>query len=499
MARSNGGKAKAFFRANPSGAFDQYLQDIQKLPLIKDPAEERRLARRVQRGDEKAAERLVTANLRFVISYVKKYQGHGLDLSELVAIGNEGLLKAVKKFDPDQGVKFISYAVWWVRQAVLKALAEQTRSVRIPLNQNSQLIRMSRTETYLSQELGREPTDDEIALALEDTVENVRTARRMTAAELSLDAPVDRTDKDAATLGERFAGQEGGEIEEKTDGKLMREFIDRIFQKYLTPRERKILYLYYGLAAFFEAVIEVEDLPLAGGEVFLEDAVDELTHQLAVGLLLDLAALLAGEPLAQRGGVLVGAIHGGVERQLGGRHAARGADVFNGVFEGQGDFVVGGFATELLRQVCLGAAHADQLRVLVQRDADAAGLLGQRLQHRLPHPPHRVRDELHTLVGIELLHRLEQPFVSDGDQLGEIETVTLILLDVGDDESEVGCHQALGGFFIAPLHPPRQPALLGGVFDQGQLLDVLEVLVEGAGRIGTKERLRLTSVRPRHS
>src|SRR2546422_7123796 len=104
---------------------------------------------------EKAAERLVTANLRFVISYVKKYQGHGLDLSELVAIGNEGLLKAVKKFDPDQGVKFISYAVWWVRRAVLKALAEQTRSVRIPLNQNSQLIRMSRTETYLSQELGR--------------------------------------------------------------------------------------------------------------------------------------------------------------------------------------------------------------------------------------------------------------------------------------------------------------------------------------------------------
>jgi len=238
MARSNGGKAKAFFRANPSGAFDQYLQDIQKLPLIKDPAEERRLARRVQRGDEKAAERLVTANLRFVISYVKKYQGHGLDLSELVAIGNEGLLKAV----------------WWVRQAVLKALAEQTRSVRIPLNQNSQLIRMSRTETYLSQELGREPTDDEIALALEDTVENVRTARRMTAAELSLDAPVDRSDKDAATLGERFAGQEGGEIEEKTDGKLMREFIDRIFQKYLTPRERKILYLYYGLEEGSEAM-----------------------------------------------------------------------------------------------------------------------------------------------------------------------------------------------------------------------------------------------------
>ena len=151
-----------------TGAFDQYLQDIQKLPMITDPAEEKRLARLAQKGDEKAAERLVTANLRFVISYVKKYQGHGLDLSELVAIGNEGLLKAVRKFDPDHGVKFISYAVWWVRQAVLKALAEQTRSVRIPLNQNSALIRMSRAESFLSQELGREPTDAEIATALND-------------------------------------------------------------------------------------------------------------------------------------------------------------------------------------------------------------------------------------------------------------------------------------------------------------------------------------------
>jgi RNA polymerase primary sigma factor len=240
-------KSRAFFRVASSGAFDQYLQDIQKLPLIKDPLEERALARRAQAGDPRAAERLVTANLRFVISYVKKYQGHGLDLSELVAIGNEGLLKAVRKFDPDQGVKFISYAVWWVRQAVLKALAEQTRSVRIPLNQNSHLIRMARTETYLSQELGREPTDDEIAKALQDSPENVRAARRMTAAEISLDAPIDRGDREAASVGERFAGQEGTEIEEHTDSRLMREFIDRVFQKYLTPRERRILYLYYGL------------------------------------------------------------------------------------------------------------------------------------------------------------------------------------------------------------------------------------------------------------
>ena len=167
MRRAETSKAKSFFRQTASGAFDQYLQDIQKLPLITDPAEEKRLARLAQKGDPTAAERLVTANLRFVISYVKKYQGHGLDLSELVAIGNEGLLKAVRKFDPDQGVKFISYAVWWVRQAVLKALAEQTRSVRIPLNQNAALLRMAKIESLLSQELGRSPTDAETARVLD--------------------------------------------------------------------------------------------------------------------------------------------------------------------------------------------------------------------------------------------------------------------------------------------------------------------------------------------
>jgi RNA polymerase primary sigma factor len=254
MTSGMAGKSKPFFRPAATGAFDQYLLDIQKLPMITDPEEERRLARRALQGDEKAAERLVTANLRFVISYVKKYQGHGLDLAELVAIGNEGLLKAVRKFDPEHGVKFISYAVWWVRQAVLKALAEQTRSVRIPLNQNSALIRMSRTETFLSQELGREPTDAEIAVALNDSVDNIRAARRMTSAEISLDAPVERHEKGASTLGERFAGPESGDIEEHTDSRLMREFIDRVFERYLTPRERKILYLYYGLEEGSEAL-----------------------------------------------------------------------------------------------------------------------------------------------------------------------------------------------------------------------------------------------------
>ena len=238
----------------PAGSFDQYLHDIQKLPMITDVQEERRLARLALRGDQEAAERLVTANLRFVISYVKRYQGHGLELSELVAIGNEGLLKAVRKFDPDHGVKFISYAVWWVRQAVLKALAEQTRTVRIPLNQNAALIKMSRVEGLLAQELGRGASDSELATALSDSVDNIRAARRMSTIEVSLDAPVERQDKAGTTFGERVAGTAGADIEERTDATLRREFIDRLFARHLTPRERKILSLYYGLEEGSEAL-----------------------------------------------------------------------------------------------------------------------------------------------------------------------------------------------------------------------------------------------------
>jgi RNA polymerase primary sigma factor len=238
-------------RARPRGpsgsAFDQYLLDIRKLPLITDPREERKLALKAQRGDADAAARLVTANLRFVISYVKRFQGHGLDLSELVAIGNEGLLKAVRKFDPSHNVKFISYAVWWIRQCVLKALAEQTRTVRIPVNQNAALVRMSRIETLLAQELGRTPTDAETAKVMNDSEENIRAQRRMTTTEFSLDAPVERHDSTAVTFGERVPGAVASEIEESTDSQLQREFIRRLFQRYLTPRERRILTLYYGL------------------------------------------------------------------------------------------------------------------------------------------------------------------------------------------------------------------------------------------------------------
>ena len=239
------------------GSFDQYLQDVEKYPLIQDRREERELARRARRGDKEATERLVTANLRFVISYVKKYQGRGLDISELVCIGNEGLLKAVKKFDPDRGVKFISYAVWWIRQTVLQALAEQTRSVRIPLNQNSNLSKLVRTDTRLTQSLGRTPTDAEIASEMEEHVDTIRALRRVAASELSLDASIDRSDRNGASFGERFSGAEASEIEENVEAIACRDFLETMFEQYLTERERKILYLYYGLDDGEQRTLEV--------------------------------------------------------------------------------------------------------------------------------------------------------------------------------------------------------------------------------------------------
>ncbi|HYW49255.1 MAG TPA: RNA polymerase sigma factor RpoD/SigA [Gemmatimonadaceae bacterium] len=240
-------RSRHSIRSSGGSTFDQYLADIKRLPLIGSVAEERALARLAQQGDVAAAERLVTANLRFVISYVKKYQGHGLDLAELVAIGNEGLLKAVRKFDPDQGVKFISYAVWWVRQAVLKALAEQTRSIRVPLNQNSALLRMAKAEQILAIKLNREPTDAELGQMINEDADTVRAQRQMTTSETSLDAPVDKSDRDASTLGERFSISDGGDIEEATDERMMRVFVKEAIQKHLTVRERQILTMYYGL------------------------------------------------------------------------------------------------------------------------------------------------------------------------------------------------------------------------------------------------------------
>ena len=237
-------------------AYQLYVRDLARYPMFANPEVEREIARKARAGDRHAAEHLVTANLRFVIYYVKKYQDRGLNLAELVCIGNEGLLKAVKKFDPDKSVKFISYAVWWIRQTVLRALAEQTRTVRIPLNQNSNLVKLSRTETAFTQKLGRLPTDREISEEMEEPVELVRALRRVASPALSFDAPPVRSVPKRAAFGDPFSVTDDADIEEQVENQARREFLEKMFERHLTERERKILVLYFGLDDGEEMTLE---------------------------------------------------------------------------------------------------------------------------------------------------------------------------------------------------------------------------------------------------
>lgn len=173
----------------PDSSLDQYLSEISRYPLI-DRDEEVRLARRIREGEAEALEQLVRANLRFVVAVSKKYQNQGVPLADLINEGNVGLIKAARRFDETKGIKFISYAVWWIRQAILQALAEQGRVYRLPLNRAGMVYRISRRKAALVQELGREPTADEIAGALGMTSEEVEDTLAISRAHLSLDAPV---------------------------------------------------------------------------------------------------------------------------------------------------------------------------------------------------------------------------------------------------------------------------------------------------------------------
>jgi hypothetical protein len=197
-----------------------------------------------------------------------------------------------------------------------------------------------------------------------------------------------------------------------------------------------------------------------------------------IGLLFDVAALGVGEALAQGGGALFTPLDRRVQRQLGGRHPPRRPDIVHRVGERGRDLLVGGFPAQDLGQEGLGAGHLDQRRVLVERDTDAARLFGQRLEDRLAHPPHGIGDELHSVLGIEFLDRLEQPLVSDRDQFGQVQSVPLVFLHVGNDETQVGGDQSLGSHRVALLGSPREPGFLGRIGDHGKTLNVAQVLVE---------------------
>ena len=225
------------------GSLDKYLADIAREEMV-TPEEEVLLAQRIREGDDIALERLVKANLRFVVSVAKQYQNQGLSLPDLINEGNVGLIKAAQRFDETKGFKFISYAVWWIRQSILQAVAEQSRLVRLPLNQVGALSKIKKTSTRLEQLYHRQPTTKEIAEELDLPEHKVMAAFRMNAKELSMDAPIGE-DEDMSLIDTIIP-----ESSTSTDENLIRN-IDgaeiRRSMSILSEKEREILNLYFGI------------------------------------------------------------------------------------------------------------------------------------------------------------------------------------------------------------------------------------------------------------
>ena len=230
-------------RSSDEGSLDHYLRDISVYPLI-TREQEAELARRIRDGDHDALESLVRANLRFVVSVAKKYQNQGVSLSDLINEGNLGLIRAAHKFDETKGIKFISYAVWWIRQAILQALAEQSRIVRVPLNRAGTLHRIGRRANTLLQELGREATHAEIAEGMDLTEEEVAKTVAISQVHLSLDAPLGAGDD--TRLLDYLADEDSMAPDEQTFERALADAVAESLAS-LKERESKILRLYFGL------------------------------------------------------------------------------------------------------------------------------------------------------------------------------------------------------------------------------------------------------------
>ena len=231
---------------------DQYLFEVSQTPLL-SAQQEMAIARLVQAGDADAMQELIKRNLRFVISVAKKYQNRGLGLSDLIGEGNLGLLTAARKFDPDQGVKFISYAVWWIRQSILAALARHGRTVRVPLNRTADLSRITRISEVLRQELRREPTPEEIAGQTGLSVDVVRALAALNTAEIRLDSPLDPEGE--RSLIDRFIAEEQGNPEDRAMEQFLAEQIELALRT-LPARDAKVLRLYFGLDGGREHTLE---------------------------------------------------------------------------------------------------------------------------------------------------------------------------------------------------------------------------------------------------
>ncbi|MBR2831125.1 RNA polymerase sigma factor RpoD [Candidatus Saccharibacteria bacterium] len=223
-----------------------YLREIGKIPLL-TPEEEAALAQRIVKGDKKAKDKMVESNMRLVVSIAKRYGGRGLDFLDLIQEGNTGLLRAVEKFDPDKGFKFSTYATWWVRQAITRAIADQARTIRIPVHMVETINKVLRTTRKLTSELNREPTNEEIAKALDMEPEKVDYVMRIKQDIASLDASVGREgDDEDSVLGDFVEDEERDSPEESAANQILKEQLSEIIAT-LTDREQKIIRLRFGI------------------------------------------------------------------------------------------------------------------------------------------------------------------------------------------------------------------------------------------------------------
>jgi RNA polymerase primary sigma factor len=261
-----------------SKSLDKYLQDISKIELI-TAQEEVVLAQKIKQGDQEALEKLTNANLRFVVSVAKQYQNQGLKLPDLINEGNLGLVKAAQRFDETRGFKFISYAVWWIRQSILQALAEQSRVVRLPLNKIGSINKINKTFSYLEQAHERPPSAEEIAKELDMTVTEVKQSLKHSGRHVSMDAPL--KEGETSSLYDVMNTEESP----KPDKGLMHESLNLEINRALdtlSPREADVVRLYYGIgeqpSMTLEEIGSTFDLTRERVRQIREKAIRKLRH-----------------------------------------------------------------------------------------------------------------------------------------------------------------------------------------------------------------------------
>ena len=223
-----------------------YLREIGKIPLLSSD-EEMELARRIIEGDKKAKDKMAEANMRLVVSIAKRYSGRGLDFLDLIQEGNTGLLRAVEKFDPDKGFKFSTYATWWIRQAITRAIADQARTIRIPVHMIETINKLVRTQRRLTQELNREPTMEELSKEMDMEPEKIEYINKIRQETSSLDAGIGRDgDEEDSVLGDFIEDEDTISPEESATNQLLKEKVTEVLSS-LSDREQKIVRMRFGL------------------------------------------------------------------------------------------------------------------------------------------------------------------------------------------------------------------------------------------------------------